>query len=126
MLGPLNPHSPRSKQDQSAARDMAKGILEARGSAPRRYKNMLALLVPDSQRLGELTQAVKQYLAWKFIEDEAETMNLDAFQKRQAETRCRQADDTVKQRIPEAYVWLLTPVQPKGENDRPDLFAPMG
>ena len=125
VLGPVNLHSPRSKQEQSAAREAAKGILETRGSAPRRYKNMLAFLAPDSQRLEELTQAVKQYLAWKSIEDEAETLNLDAFQKRQAETRCRQADDTVKQRIPEAYVWLLTPVQPKGENDRPDPFAPI-
>jgi hypothetical protein len=125
VLGPLTPHAPRSKQERSAARDTAKSILETRGSAPQRYKNMPAFLAPDTQRLEELTQAVKQEMAWKSIEDEAETLNLDAFQKRQAETCRKQTDETVKQRIPETYVWLLTPVQPKGHDDHPDPFAPI-
>jgi Protein of unknown function (DUF499) len=123
VLGPATPHAPPSKQAQSAARDAARGLLETRGSAPRRYKNMLAFLAPDTTRLDELEQAVRQYLAWKSIEDEAETLNLDAFQRRQAETRCKQADETIKQRIPETYVWLLLPLQPPRDDGTPDPFA---
>lgn len=96
VLGPFTPHAPPSKQARSEAREVARTILKTRGSAPRRYKNTLAFLAPDAQRLEELVQATRQYLAWKSIEDEAETLNLDAFQKRQAETRRKAADDTVK------------------------------
>jgi len=125
VLGPLTPHAPPSKQARSEAREVARTILETRGSAPRRYKNTLAFLAPDAQRLEELVQATRQYLAWKSIEDEAETLNLDAFQKRQAETRRKAADDTVKGRIPETYVWLLVPSQPKDADERPVLNAPI-
>ena len=125
VLGPHTPHTPRSKQARSAAREVAQQILEARGTAPRRYKNGLAFLAPDAQRLDELVQAVRQFLAWQSIEAEADTLNLDAFQRRQAETRRAQADDTVTQRIPETYLWLLTPVQPRGADDQPDPFAPI-
>ncbi|KAB8333560.1 hypothetical protein SD80_012900 [Scytonema tolypothrichoides VB-61278] len=125
LLGPLTPHAPPSKQARSEAREAAKNILETRGTAPRSHKNMLAFLAPDAQRLDELVQATRQYLAWKSIEDEAETLNLDAFQKRQAETRCKQADETVKGRIPETYVWLLVPSQPKDADERPILNAPV-
>lgn len=125
VLGPVYPHTARGKQERSAARDQAQQILETRGTAPRRYKNMLAFLAPDTQRLDELVQATRQYLAWASIEAEAETLNLDAFQKRQAETRSKQADETVKQRIPETYVWLLVPTQPKDADERPILNAPV-
>ncbi len=123
VLGPLTAHVPPSKQAQSAARVAAKEILETRGTAPRRYKNALAFLAPDGTRLDELIQATRQYLAWKSIEDEAETLNLDAFQRRQAETRGRQADETVQSRIPETYVWLLVPAQPPKEDGSPDPFG---
>jgi hypothetical protein len=125
VLGPLTPHVPPSKQSRSEAREAAKAILAGRGGSPRRYQNMLAFLAPDATRLEELTQAVRQYLAWKSINDEAETLNLDAFQRRQAETRRNQADETVKQRIPETYVWLLVPAQPKDADERPILNAPV-
>ncbi|MEI6503536.1 MAG: AAA+ family ATPase, partial [Armatimonadota bacterium] len=45
------------------------------------------------------------------IEDERDRLNLDAFQANQASTRRSQADETVQQRIPETYQWLLVPVQ---------------
>ncbi len=69
-------------------------------------------LAADRTRLGELDQAVRQYLAWKSIEDERETLNLDAFQANQAKTKREQADETIRQRIPETYQWLLAPGQP--------------
>jgi len=73
-------------------------------------------LAPDGNRLKDLEQAVRQFLAWKSIWEEREALNLDPFQSRQAETKRRSADETVDARIPETYQWLLVPGQtdPKG------------
>jgi hypothetical protein len=109
VLGPQHPHSARNKT--SAAFQEAQRILDQRGSSPRHYRNALVFLVPDSARLTELAQGVRQYLAWQSIESEREELNLDAFQTRQAETRRKQAEEAIEGRIPETYIWLLTPIQ---------------
>src|SRR5208337_2171082 len=54
----------------------------------------------------------RQFLAWKSIEQEREQLNLDAFQANLARTKREQAAETVEQRIPETYFWLLLPTQP--------------
>jgi len=76
---------------------------------------MLVFLAADRTRLSELDQAVRQLLAWKSIEAEHETLNLDPFQSNQATTKREQAEETVEQRIPETYTWLLVPGQ--GDQD---------
>ncbi|MDE7063872.1 MAG: hypothetical protein K2O70_00150, partial [Desulfovibrionaceae bacterium] len=53
-----------------------------------------------------------QYLAWKSVWEESEQLNLDPFQKRQADIKCKNADKTVQARIPESWQWLLVPEQP--------------
>lgn len=110
ILGPEHPHVARAAD--SPARKEAATILVQRGTSPRNYPNMVVFLAADRTRLSELDQAVRQYLAWKSIEGERETLNLDAFQANQAETKRAQADQTVQQRIPETYHWLLVPGQP--------------
>jgi hypothetical protein len=90
----------------------ATSILENRGKSPRNYKNTLVFLAGDVTRLLELQRALRQFLAWKSIWDEKEQLNLDPFQSKQAETKKRNADDTVKARIPESYQWLIVPGQP--------------
>ena len=44
------------------------------------------------------------------------TLNLDQFQTKQAETKLKNADETVDSRIPETFQWLIVPGQsdPKG------------
>ena len=69
-----------AKDQASPARKKAEEILERRGTSPRLYRNTLVFLAPDRTRLAELEQAVRQFLAWKSIEEEKETLNLDAFQ----------------------------------------------
>src|SRR5262249_28920998 len=101
-----------TKVDDSPARKAAMTILDQRGSGPRRYSNMLVFLAADRTRLAELEQAVRLYLAWKSIENERETLNLDAFQANQTKTKREQAEETIQQRIPETYQWLLVPGQP--------------
>jgi predicted AAA+ superfamily ATPase len=101
-------------QGESAAMQHAQDILEHRGTNPRYKKNTLVFLAPDQKALEGLEAIVRQYLAWKSICDERETLNLDAFQKGQAEARCAEADKAIKTRIPTTYIWLLYPKQPTG------------
>lgn len=119
ILGPEHPHG--AKDAHSPARKEAAAILESRGAGPRNYKNMLVFLAGDATRLRELRQAARQFLAWSSIvrdgSGENPALNLDSFQKRQADTKRDSADETVESRIPETYQWLLVPGQsdPKGD-----------
>jgi len=110
VLGPEHPHS--KGQADSAARKEAQAILDSRGSSPRSYKNTLVFLAGDASRLNDLETAIRQFMSWKSIWDEREQLNLDPFQSKQADTKRKNADDTVNVRIPEAYQWLLVPNQP--------------
>ncbi|MFV1968654.1 MAG: ATP-binding protein, partial [Pirellulaceae bacterium] len=114
ILSPQFQH--RGKDERSPARAEAAAILESRGNSPRNYKNTLVFLAADINRLRELEHAVRQFLAWTSIWNERETLNLDQFQTKQAETKRKGADETVKARIPETYQWMLVPGQsdPKG------------
>ncbi|GAB6187537.1 Swt1 family HEPN domain-containing protein [Thermopirellula anaerolimosa] len=110
ILGPEYPHVARDPN--SPARQEAARILDSRGPSPRTYKNTLVFLAADQTRMRNLEHATRQYLAWKSIWEERETLNLDAFQSRQAETKRRTADETVEAQVPEVYQWLLVPNQP--------------
>jgi predicted AAA+ superfamily ATPase len=110
ILGPQHPHA--SGDQASPARALAAEILEERGTGPRRNRNMLVFLAADRTRLEDLERAVRQYLAWRSIDEDRDALNLDAFQRSQAEQKLRGADEAVAQRIPEAYCWLLVPSQP--------------
>jgi hypothetical protein len=85
--------------------------LESRGSAPRLLGNTLVFLALDKVRLQDLDEAIRRHLAWKSILDERQELNLDPQQVRQAETKLASADGAVTARLPEAYQWLLVPVQ---------------
>jgi predicted AAA+ superfamily ATPase len=110
VLGPEHPHV--SGDENSAARRMAATILDERGAGPRLYRNMLVFLTGDHKRLEDLEKAVRQYLAWRSIQEERDLLNLDAHQRSQAEQKMQQADEKVAQQIPEAYSWILVPSQP--------------
>ncbi len=86
-------------------------LLNERGTSPRRYRNTLVFLAADRTRLGELELAVRQFLAWQSIEKEHILLNLDPFQYDQAQKKRGEAEETIKQRIPETYCWLLVPRQ---------------
>lgn len=107
ILGPTQPHT--RHEAESKARSKAKEILDGRGNAARLYRNTLVFLAPDGARLAELTSAASKYLAWKSIRDESETLNLDPFQRKQAESKLKDWDDTCKQRVLETWIWLLVP-----------------
>ncbi len=119
ILGPQSVHTARDAQ--SPAREDAAATLASRGSSPRDYKNTLVFLAPDRSRVKELEQAIRQFLAWTSIIRDAAgdsaSLNLDNFQKAQAETKKKGAEETVDARIPETYQWLLVPGQPDPQGD---------
>lgn len=109
ILGPKHTH--RSRNGESKALSAAQEILEQRGNSPRHYRNALVFLAPDADRLSDLEQAVRSWLAWTSIKQEEEQLNLDATQKRQALRQIQNSEDTIVERIRETFCYLLVPTQ---------------
>lgn len=109
VLGPDKVHQ---RNEESEALKTARNILEKRGNAPRQNANTLVFLAADIQRCDELSQAVRQYLAWKHLSnlDEAEA-DLTAAAKRQIATRMSEYDSAVTARLAETWCWLLVPAK---------------
>jgi predicted AAA+ superfamily ATPase len=118
VLSPDQPHS--SKTEHSAALEFAKQLLDERGGGARRYRNMLVFASADSDLLADLKQSARQYLAWAGIVDDAEELNLDPGQLKQAKDRMKNADGVVDQRLNETYQWLLVPSQKKEDQGKVD------
>jgi len=108
-----------SKEPQCEAITAVKEILAQRGNTPRIYRNTLVFLAADKSRVQDLDEAARRYLAWVSILSEKDHLNLSPHQVKQAETQKASADGAVTARIPEAYQWLLVPVQssPKADED---------
>ena len=105
------------KGGASPAEAAAQALLDSRGTGPRLCRNAVVFLAPDQTRLQDLEGAVRMYLAWQSILAEKETLNLDPFQAKQAETRLKEEDARVKGQMPEVFQWLLVPVQSKPDDD---------
>ncbi len=109
VLGPDYPHD---NTGESKAKAAAEEILARRGQQPRIFRNALLFLAPDQRRLGELEQAMRMCMAWRSIMQDRETLNLDAFQRRQADSKASEWNKTVDARIGETWVWAMAPYQP--------------
>jgi len=109
VLGPEFTHT-QNAADSLASKEAA-AILESRGASQRNFKNCLVFLAADANRLADLENAVRQFIAWQSICDDREKLNLDAGQARNAESRRTAAEETIGVRIPEAYCWLIAPSQ---------------
>ena len=110
ILHPSHSHSKNSQDSQ--AMKFAQESLDKRGSAQRISKNMLVYLAPDTKRLEELMEAVRDLLAWQNIASRIEEMNLSPQQAKQATTRRDQAHEGVTSRIAQTYIWAIVPEQP--------------
>ncbi len=109
ILGPGTPHRARSQESKAVA--ASQEMLERRGNSPRLYRNMLVFLAADTERLAELEQAVRFWLAWTSIQQDEEQLNLDAAQKRQVVSQVQKNDETIQARLLETYCHLLIPTQ---------------
>jgi hypothetical protein len=112
LIGPDWNHS-RKKTDSSALK-IAEQILTMRGNSPRIHRNTLVFLAADAKALGDLDEAVRHYLAWKSIRDEAEkeALDLSKFAKAQAKTKTEEYERACKVRLMETWAWGLVPTQP--------------
>jgi hypothetical protein len=110
VLGIDYPYVKDSPENKAEA--AAKTMLETRGNAQRYYRNTLVFLAVDKIRLQDLDDAVCTYMAWESIIKDSERLDLTPNQVRESETQRDGADGVVKARTPEAYQWLLVPVQP--------------
>lgn len=114
VLGPAHPHNSK-KGATSPAKEQTERMLNERGTGPRLYRNMLIFVAPDVDRLEDLRQAARQLMAWRSIEQEKDTLNLDTLQRQQVKNGIDRSEETVLQRMGETYTWLLVPTQ-----ERPD------
>jgi hypothetical protein len=113
VLDPQHPHS-RLTED-SPARQWVENALNHKGSSPRYYKNTLLFLAPDKTKIENLERNTAQYLAWKAIVEDKDTLNLDVFQSNQATTKLKQSNQDVDTILRDTYQWLLIPNQPEAQ-----------
>ena len=114
----VHPRYHHSRGDEtSPAMVFARRALDTRGSSQRINRNMVVFLAPDAKRMEDLTDAVRDYLAWDSIAGRTEELGLPPQQATQAGNRLTAANQAVALRIGDTYHWLLVPVQP--EPDRP-------
>ena len=105
-------YAQKRKQQNSPAIDFARQTTERRGTANRSNRNMLVFLAPDEDRLAELDQATRSYLAWKEIVDKSNELNLTPQQLAQSADKRDQFGRTVDDRLSLTYQWILNPVAP--------------
>ena len=103
----------KSKQGDSAAREFAQQATERRGTANRMNRNMVVFLAPDADRLAELDQATRSFLAWQEIVAKSNELNLTPQQLAQAQEKRDQFARTVDDRLALTYQWVLSPSAPE-------------
>jgi len=113
----FGPDKPFSKRGHSVAVDAALEFLTKRGTNARIHKNSLVFLAPEVDRIDVLLNAVRQRMAWEYILDSKDSLNLDQHNIRVAESRLAQTKQTVADSIREAYRWILVPTQEPGSSD---------
>ena len=109
ILPPTTGH--RARAQSSAALTTASEILEKRGDIPRTYSNMIVFVAPDAGEWKSLESETRRYLAWDSIVQDADALNLDTNQRREASRGKQQSNETVGMRLNDAYSWLLVPTQ---------------
>jgi hypothetical protein len=95
----------------SPAISAAEEYLERRGASPRIHRNMIAFIAPDSGQMTQLKQEIKMFLAWKSIEKDADTLNLDTAQRKETRNAIDAAKKLIDVYIQETWRHLIIPTQ---------------
>lgn len=109
ILRPEDSFRRANGKDSGKALASVEEFLNTRGTSPRVYRNMLAFVAPDQDKLRDLQTEVKRFIAWKSIISDKDDLNLDGGQLREAESSLNRSNTTVESRIKETYCWLLVP-----------------
>lgn len=115
----LEPSQGHHQRGDSEAQRAARDILENRGGAPRHYRNMLVFIAADKGNAEAWKKSIREYLAWKGIDEQSEELNLDMRQNRQVVSTLKSIKETLLNQLQETYCWLIAPMQPdpKGSID---------
>ena len=113
---PMSAHHIANEQD-SPATIAAAAILAQRNAGPRLNRNLLVFLAAHEARITELREGVFIYLAWQSILEKRDSMNLTPNDVRLAESKVRETNETVSQRIIEAFQFTLVPQLEAGKRD---------
>ena len=114
ILGVAHAHSGREGSD---AMKEAKEILLQRGSTPRVYRNTLVFIVPEARQLDSLKESVRAMLAWGEIVRDTKRLDLTQSDSALAEAKLREAKETTKARLREAWCYLIYPVQETAQSE---------
>ena len=115
ILGAEQTHT--KGESNSPARKVVEEILANRGNSQRFYRNALVYLAPDKQRIKDLEHSTRQLIAWHSILRDRESLNLTVFQINQADTRKKQAEDDIKTRTNETWIWCIVPSQSNPQSE---------
>ena len=115
----LNLDKTHHRGGESEAQKAARDILENRGSGPRYHRNMLVFIAPDRTNAEAWKSALREHLAWTWIDSEREALNLDVRQGKQVVSALERTEETAQSCLNETYSWLIVPTQsdPKGKID---------
>ena len=102
----------KKSSSESDAIKFARQATERRGTANRVNRNMVVFLAADEDRLAELDNSVRTYLAWKGIAGQATDLDLTGQQLALAQEKRDQAGKTADDRLRLTYQWVLNPTQP--------------
>lgn len=108
-----HPRHSRRKQDgvEGAAAEWVREVIETKGASQRIHRNTLVFLIADKNELESLEAATRSYLGWKRVKDTGASLNLSAQQQRQTDDQVARLDQTVTDRIRDAFVWAAYPEQ---------------
>jgi len=114
ILTPDVTHSARD--ENSSACELAAEILAQRHGGPRQNQNLLVFSAAEVNRVSELRDAARSYLAWRSIVGD-DTMEMTKHQQRQAQTRLAETDQQVDSLIAETFVHVLSPHKEAGTSE---------
>jgi len=114
VLGVAHPYTGREGLGALAE---AKDILMQRGHTPRVYRNMLVFLAAEQRQLDNLKAAQRADLAWMEIVRETKRLNLTQSDSALAEAKLKEATETLRTRLKEAWCYLIYPVQESAQSD---------
>lgn len=109
---------PRTLHDKAAqisdAVQAAHAMTSTHGSGNREHRNQLVFLAADATAYEGLENAIREFLGWDYVLNNAAELDLTHNQKQQAQDRRATADATARDRLQLTYLWLLVPMQDDG------------
>lgn len=114
-----------SREESRLAHEAVLSYVRNNGSKPRYRGNRLIFLAPDHGAISRLNDAARVALAWGSIIDDVEEgrLNIDLYQKNQAEKELRTANEVLPRAARECYKWLLCPMQESPTDLKPSVEA---